>query len=169
MKKVRSIVATMLLTLVAPLAAVTPANAVDDKTTPGSNCVPANGNLTTGPRFSLNFSIFLNASGTEALRADCPIIKERIGRAILNSSVFVIDNNPAQDVSCELVSVQVAANAQISAVLGLTRFTSGARPAVRRLNLGGLAAVPGIGSYWFIGCTLPPNSGIVSYYVDEQS
>jgi hypothetical protein len=169
MRKIRTIAATMLLALSAPLAATTPANAVDDKTIAGSNCVPANGNLTTGPRFFLNFSIFLNASPTDSLRADCPVIKERIGRGILSSSIFVVDNNPTQDVGCELVSVQVVTNAQISSQLGLTRFTSGSSPAVRRLNLGGLAAVTGIGSYWFIGCTLPPNSGIVSYYVNEQS
>jgi hypothetical protein len=169
MKKVRTVLGAMVLALAAPLVATTPANAVDDKTIPGSNCVPANGNLTTGPRFSLNFSILLNASATEALRADCPIIKERIGRGIVSSSIFVIDNNPTQDVSCELISVQVVANAQISPLLGITRFTAGSSPAVRRLNLGGLAAVSGIGSFWFIGCTLPPSSGIVSYYVDEQS
>src|SRR5690606_3466016 len=108
-------------------------------------------------------------SATEALRADCPIIKERIGRGILSSSVFVVDNNPTQDVGCELVSVHVVTNAQISSQLGLTRFTAGSSPAVRRLDLGGLAAVSGIGSYWFIGCTLPPSTGVVSYYVNEQS
>ena len=27
---------------------------------------------------------------------------------------------------------------------------------------------PLFGSYWFIGCSLPPSSGIVSYYVNEQ-
>jgi len=70
--------------------------------------VPANSNLPDGPRFFLEFSVFLNAS-TESLRVDCPIVKDSIGsngQGILNSLIFVIDNNPAQDVGCELTSYE---------------------------------------------------------------
>jgi hypothetical protein len=154
--------------LASPLATPTAAHAADDKTTPGSNCVPASGNVSGGPRFSLSDTVFLNASATGTLRADCPIIKERVGRGILSSSIFVIDNNPTKDVRCELVSNQVVQNAPITSRRGITRSTSDASPAVRRLDLGGLPAVSGIGSDWYVGCTLPPSTGIVSYYVDEQ-
>jgi hypothetical protein len=159
---------TLACVLAAPLAAPGVAHAVDDKTMPGSECVPSTGNDPDGPRFRLVNSMFINASPTESVRADCPIVKERVGKGIVGASVFVVDNNAAEDVACELFSEQVAANRTTIQRIGPTSATSGASGFTRQVNLGGLSAAPGNGSYWFIGCTVPPNSAILSYYVNEQ-
>jgi hypothetical protein len=154
--------------LAAPLAAPTVAHATDDKTVPGSNCVPSTGNNPDGTRFFLVNSGFFYADAGGPLRADCPIVKERVGRGITKASVFVVDNNPGADVTCQLFSDRVAPNAEATQRQGLTVTSSGASTVARQLNLGSLPAAAGIGSYWFIGCTLPPSTGILSYYVDEQ-
>ena len=62
----------------------------------------------------------------------------------------------------------MAPNAQVVQQIGATVTSVGAGTAARQINLGGLPGVAGTGSYWFIGCDLPPNTGILSYYVDEQ-
>ena len=150
------------------LAAPTAASAADDKTMPGSNCVPSTGNNPSGTRFFLVDSTFFYADSGAPLRADCPILKERVGGGIRSASVFVVDNNPGADVACQLFSRQVVPNGAVVGRQGQNVTSTGAGTATRQLNLGGLPAAAGLGSYWFIGCTLPPSTGIRSYYVDEQ-
>lgn len=151
-----------------PLAFPTAAYAADDKTMPGSECVPGTGNNPDGVRFVLDNSTFFYADSRGPLRADCPIVKERIGKGILSASVFVIDNNPSEDIKCELFSRRIAPGQVPTGTASLTRSTDGSSTRARELKLGGLPAVPGAGSYWFIGCTLTPFTGILSYNVNEQ-
>lgn len=149
--------------LVSPMA-----HAADDKTMPGSECVPSTGNNPDGTRFFLVDSTFFYADSGAPLRADCPILKERVGRGITNVSVFVVDNNPSADIACQLISQQVTPNAPIVQRQGQNVSSTGASRVTRQLNLGGLPAAAGIGSYWFVSCNLPPSTGIRSYYVNEQ-
>jgi hypothetical protein len=150
------------------LALATPAHAVDDKTAPGSNCVASTGNNPDGTRFFLVNSAFFYADSGAPLRADCPILKERVGRGIAKASVLVVDNNPGAGISCQLFSERVAAGAAVVQTAGPTVTSSGASPLPRQLNLGSLPPAAGTGSYWFISCTLASSTGILSYYVDEQ-
>ena len=160
---------TLACVLAAPLAAPTAARAADDKTMAGSACVASTGNNPGGTKFVLENSALFYADSGGPLRVDCPIVKERVGKGILSASVFVVDNNPSAEIRCALFQRRIAPGVVPTGTATANRVSAGASTAARELNLGGLPAVPGNGSYWFIGCDLAPFTGILSYFVNEQS
>jgi hypothetical protein len=130
------------------------------KSYPGANCVFAE----KGTDWSLNRGgLFNRNSASRPLaRVDCPVIKDRPGAVIRSGTVFVIDGNPQQNVSCELVGVE-GTNER----LGPVTASSGSRTTPEQLELDPFNP-PSFGTIWFIGCFLPSGAGILVYEFDQQ-
>jgi hypothetical protein len=146
--------------LASPLAMSDAARAAS-KSYPGANCVWAakatDWSLNRGGLFNRN------AANRALARVDCPVNKEvRARAAIRSASILVVDGNPGQNVSCELVGV-----AGTTELLGPVSASSGSSSTPQRLELG-LFNPPTFGDVWFIGCYVPSGAGILSYELDQQ-
>jgi hypothetical protein len=167
-KIMRRVLIAAVMSFTSVVFAYTQAHAVEDKTNPGSNCTPAVGNQPGTATWFLNASALVNGS-TQNLRVDCPISKGQVGKSLLSARIWVQDGNATANVSCEVVNVRAVNGLPASAFIGPTTFSAGSNANVQQL----LLAIPfsfhsGVGTLWYIGCTLPPNTRIWSYYVNES-
>lgn len=158
-------------TIAATLAAVAVASApaaqaqLDAKNYPGASCVKWNA---AQPTPSLNWSRIWNPSAAAAMSVDCVAVKD--GGNVAAGWVRVIDQHPAQGVSCRLASTFSASEAGVIANLSAVATSIGNNPNVQQLNFGALGGFP-VGHLYY-SCSVPPTFGgnrswIATYQVRE--
>jgi hypothetical protein len=100
-------------------------------------------------------------------RLDCPIPKTFPDNGIADVTVDVIDRHEVLNVECFLTSV--VWNAAINDFQQNSRRleTTGSGNGIRPLKVPPQTAA-GPAAHWYVACTLPANSALVSYYVNEN-
>lgn len=135
-----------------------------NKSYPGANCVfqlkSTDWSLFGGGLFNRN------PVNRDRARVDCPILRERFGSEIVSASIFVSDGS-TQNVSCELVAIELPHGGNIGQRLGPTRHSSGSSSTPQQLDLSAFNPA-NFGTTWFIGCNLPSGSGILAYTVNQR-
>ena len=101
-------------------------------------------------------------------RVDCPIPKSFPDLGIDDVTVDVIDRHDNLNVECVLVSALWDPGANDFKEKNVQRTSSGSGNSIQPLKFSPMTAV-GSASHWYVSCSLPANSAVVSYYVNERS
>lgn len=101
------------------------------------------------------------------VKVDCPIPKSFPDAGTANVTVDVIDRHDVHDVECYLTSALWDAGANKFKDNSAKLKSTGSSNAIQPLVFAPQAPV-GPASHWYIACSLPPNSAVVSYYVKEK-
>ena len=100
-------------------------------------------------------------------RLDCPIPKSFPDSGTADVTVDVIDRHDVLNVECFLSSVLWDAGINNFQQNSEKLETAGNSNAIQPLKFAPHDSV-GPASHWYIACTLPANSAIVSYFVEEK-
>ncbi|MBI4509435.1 MAG: hypothetical protein HY698_07340 [Deltaproteobacteria bacterium] len=139
--------------------------ATDDKVYPGAGCVKEG---TTGTPLVDDRGRIWNASLTEWLWVECPIVRDDTGGVVDDADLYAYDLHYSNNITCTLYGW----NREGSGVNGIsTRSTSGSNSGGQALDFD---ALNWAGSDWYnvIRCGIPPmysgnRSGISSYKIAE--
>ncbi len=101
------------------------------------------------------------------VRVDCPIPKSFPDAGVSNVTVDVIDRHPVLDVECYLTSALWNPGSNSFNQNSAKLKSSGQSNAIQPLVFAPQSPA-GPASHWYIACSLPPNSAVVSYYVKEK-
>jgi len=101
------------------------------------------------------------------VKVDCPIPKSFPDLGIDDVTVDVIDRHGNLNVECVLVSALWDPGANDFKEKNAQRATSGSGNSIQPLKFSPMTAV-GSASHWYVSCSLPANSAIVSYFVEER-
>lgn len=102
-----------------------------------------------------------------SVRADCPIPKSFPDAGIKDVTVDVIDRHDVLNVECFLTSVVWDAAANDFRQNNQRLETTGSGNNIQPLKFSPMTA-PGPAAHWYVSCTLPANSAVVSYFVEEK-
>lgn len=102
------------------------------------------------------------------VKVDCPIPKSFPDLGIDDVTVDVIDRHDDLNVECDLVSALWDPGANDFKEKSTQQTTSGNGNSIQPLKFTPMTAI-GAGSHWYVSCSLPANSAIVSYFVEERS
>lgn len=100
-------------------------------------------------------------------KLDCPIPKSFPDNGTKDVTVDVIDRHAVLNVECFLTSVVWDAGINDFRQNSRRLETSGSGNNIQPLKFSPQTA-PGSAAHWYVACTLPVNSAIVSYYVNEN-
>lgn len=100
-------------------------------------------------------------------KLDCPIPKSFPDNGTKDVTVDVIDRHGVLNVECFLTSVVWDASINDFRQNSKRLETSGSGNNIQPLKFSPHTA-PGPAAHWYVACTLPVNSAIVSYYVNEN-
>lgn len=101
------------------------------------------------------------------VRVDCPIPKSFPDAGMSNVTVDVIDRHAVLDVECYLTSALWDAGIN-SFKQNSTKLKSAGKSNAIQPLIYAPQAPAGAASHWYIACSLPPDSAVVSYYVKEK-
>jgi hypothetical protein len=102
-----------------------------------------------------------------SVRVDCPIPKSFPDAGVKDVTVDVIDRHDVLNVECFLTSVVWKAALNDFQQNNQKLVTAGSGNNIQPLKFSPLTA-PGPAAHWYVACTLPASSAIVSYFVEEQ-
>ncbi len=108
-----------------------------------------------------------------SIRVDCPIPKSFPDYGVQDVTVDVIDRHNVLNVQCWLTSA-VWANASNSfQQTSKTLSTTGSGNNIQPLDFGTMGPAPALPNgpvpHWYVSCSIPANSAIVSYFVREAT
>ena len=101
------------------------------------------------------------------VRVDCPIPKSFPDAGTSDVTVDVIDRHDVLNVECFLTSVTWKASINNFQENSKRLVTTGGSNNIQPLKFSSHTA-PGSAAHWYAACTLPANSAIVSYFVEEK-
>lgn len=161
---------TRKLILLAAIAALSDASAfaIDSKSYAGAECVPVTGNWTGS---DTHYGRIRNLS-TNSITYICPILKDETLRSISGGRIYVLDNNTAENVTCNIFSRHETTTGPAGGYWRAQVVTTGNSSIMRALPLPSITTnTPSatMAVWYYIECTIPAGGIIYSYLVDENS
>ncbi|WP_437812767.1 hypothetical protein [Sorangium sp. So ce1078] len=143
------------------LCAALPSFATDTKDYAGVNCTAAGSSNT----FSLLSNYFLNTTTGGAIRAICPVVRDRVSASNgPTATMRVHDPTSADGISCNFTSLS-GNGTSIHATFG---DTTAAQTGDITLSFSALTSGTAARDHYFFTCLMPQNTRIYSYRVVEN-